>query len=130
VYTSWQYTGTHLGPYPAAHADEEEFLAPSGARVHVHGISIDVFVNGRIVDHSVFYDEAAIRAQLELKASQGKGRDTRSILRRAHDERVKDALESPILVQLYLKVSKSSKGPGGHTHSAHLPLCALSTACH
>ena len=109
VYTSWQYTGTHLGPYPAAHA-EDDALPPSGARVHVHGISIDVFVSGRIVDHSVFYDEAAIRAQLELKASQGKGRDTRSILRRAHAERVQAAQETPIQIQLYLKVTKSTSG--------------------
>lgn len=115
VYTSWQWTGTHLGPYPdaqytivegkAMYPEEPPMLEPSGARVHVHGISIDAFENGRIVDHSVFYDEAAIRAQLELKAGSGsRGRDTRSILRRAHDSR--SSREYPITVQLYLSVKK------------------------
>ena len=111
VYTSWQYTGTHLGPYPDANIfeDDEGYQAsvihPSGARVHCHGISIDVFENGRIVDHSVFYDEAAVRAQLVLKAgSDSRGRNTRAILRRAHDTRAQN--ESGITVQLYLSVRK------------------------
>ena len=46
----------------------------------------------------VFYDEAAIRAQLEIKASASRGRDTRSILRRVHDSRAPK--ESPINVQV------------------------------
>ena len=33
-------------------AEKMEEIAPSGARVHVHGISIDVFEGGKIVDHS------------------------------------------------------------------------------
>ena len=104
VYTSWQWVGTHLGPYPVRVYNESEQpsdIEPSGARVHTHGISIDIFSpGGKIVDHSVFYDEAAIRAQLELKATASRGRDTRSILRRVHDERAPK--ESPITVQVGL----------------------------
>lgn len=111
VYTSWQWTGTHLGPYPC---DNGEELSPSGARVHVHGISIDVFDrHTRIVDHSVFYDENAIRAQLEIKASASRGRDTRSIIRRAHNARKKLMQESSITVQLYLSVRKAQGGSSG-----------------
>ena len=47
-------------------------------------------------------------AQLELKATASKGRDTRSILRRAHDARAPK--ESPITVQLYLNVRKEGGG--------------------
>ena len=118
VYTSWQWAGTHLGPYTIGHRhvggaenedDDEVEMPPSCARVHTHGVSVDVFsAHGKIVDHSVFYDEAAIRAQLELKTTGSRGRDTRSIVRRALDNRASN--NSPITVQLYLTVRKQLGG--------------------
>lgn len=112
VFTSWQWAGTHLGPYTigAQNEDDDEVeMPPSGARVHTHGVSVDVFsAHGKIVDHSVFYDEAAIRAQLELKTTGSRGRDTRSIVRRALDNRASN--NSPIIVQLYLTVRRQLGG--------------------
>ena len=118
VFTSWQWAGTHLGPYTIGHPhvggaqnedDDEVEMPPSGARVHTHGVSVDVFsAHGKIVDHSVFYDEAAIRAQLELKTTGSRGRDTRSIVRRALDNRASN--NSPIIVQLYLTVRRQLGG--------------------
>ena len=124
VYTSWQWTGTHLGPYP----DDDGELAPSGARVHVHGISIDVFEGERIVDHSVFYDENAIRAQLEIKASASRGRDTRSIIRRAHNARKKLHQEESITVQLYLSVRKEHGGSSSGVSVGAMMRSVVSTA--
>lgn len=89
VFTSWQWTGTHLGPYPDGEGAE---LPASNAHVHVHGISIDVFEHGRIVDHSVFYDEAGIRAQLQSKAKA----PSTSLIHATQPN------ESPIAVRLFL----------------------------
>ena len=63
-------------------------------------------------------DENAIRAQLEIKAGRdAKGaRDTRSIIRRAHNARRKSQQAASITVQLYLSVRKvctSSLTPTG-----------------
>ena len=65
VFTSWQWTATHTGPYhmkmyDGSYAD----IQPTGNKVQVHGIAIDVCARGRIQDHSAFYDEAALRMQL------------------------------------------------------------------
>ena len=51
VYTSWQWTGTHRGPYHYK-TDQGEYrdLAPSGVRVHVQGIAVDVCRDGKIID--------------------------------------------------------------------------------
>ena len=62
VYTSWQWTGTHRGPYHYK-TDQGEYrdLAPSGVRVHVQGIAVDVCRDGKIIDHAAYYDEANLR---------------------------------------------------------------------
>ena len=110
VFTSCQFAGTHLGPYPdttiynTREGGGLQELAPSGTRVHVHGIAIDTIEDGLIIEHSMFYDEAQIRAQLEAGLIRSGARDTRSILRRAKDSRARN--DSPIIVQLYLNVGK------------------------
>ena len=65
VFTSWQWTGTHLGQYHYRTYDGEfRDIPPTGRRVHLTGLAVDVCKNGRIVDHSAYYDEAALRFQI------------------------------------------------------------------
>ena len=62
---SWQWSGTHLGPYHMVD-DNGNYtdLPASGQRVHVPGIAVDICRNGRIVDHAAYYDENSIRKQI------------------------------------------------------------------
>ena len=110
VYTSWQWIGTHLGPYLRDNG-EELALGRTRARArHLHRRLRSAYAHRRSL--SVFYDENAIRAQLEIKASAC-GDDTRSIIRRAHNARKKLMQESSITVQLYLSVRKAQGGSSG-----------------
>ena len=65
IVTSWQWSGTHLGPYHMVD-DNGNYtdLPASGQRVHVPGIAVDICRNGRIVDHAAYYDENSIRKQI------------------------------------------------------------------
>lgn len=65
VVTHWAWSGTHLGEYRATDFDGRPLvMPPTGARVHNAGVSIDVLKDGRILQHSAFYDEAELRAQI------------------------------------------------------------------
>eukprot|EP00966_Prymnesium_polylepis_P090324 2091706-Prymnesium_polylepis.1 len=57
VFTSWQWSATHSGPYLSKSFDGTYAdLPPTGQAVIVHGIAIDVCKRGQIVDHAAFYD--------------------------------------------------------------------------
>ena len=75
VFTSWQWTGTHLGQYHYRTYDGEfRDIPPTGRRVHLTGLAVDVCKNGRIVDHSAYYDEAALRFQITDAGGAAKDR--------------------------------------------------------
>lgn len=66
VFTSWQWTGTHTGPYASWQGSQiYSDIPPTGKVVHIHGVAIDMVQGGLITDHAAYYDEAALRAQLE-----------------------------------------------------------------
>jgi predicted ester cyclase len=67
VVTSWCWTATHTGPYTwhSGVQDGRRDLPPTGQRVVVHGIAVDICRDGKIVDHAAYYDHAAIVRQLQ-----------------------------------------------------------------
>ena len=58
-----------------------EDIPPSGMRVRVHGVAVDVCAdesNGlgkRVTDHAAYYDEASLRMQLTASSGEPRGRD-------------------------------------------------------
>lgn len=111
VFTSWQWLGTHLGPYIVKDYDGHFSTIPaSGNKVSMHGVAVDVCVETAvtrlIVDHAAYYDEASLRMQLTLAANDGD-----EIRQRVGDRRRLQLRTSPapngdsdVVVQLYLSV--------------------------
>ena len=110
VFTSWQWLGTHLGRYQSTRYDGTyEDLPPSGKRVHVHGIAVDVVGTEeagakRILDHAAFFDEAALRMQLTGMGNLHKGRDAIRARATAKAARREEATRGVSRVHLYLTV--------------------------
>ena len=87
VYTSWQWTGTHRGPYHyKTYEGEYRDLAPSGMRVHVQGIAVDVCRDGKIIDHAAYYDEANLRMQLQPSTGRSSVRMQTQLLLKVQEE--------------------------------------------
>ena len=87
VYTSWQWTGTHRGPYHyKTYEGEYRDLAPSGTRVHVQGIAVDVCREGKIIDHAAYYDEANLRMQLQPTTGRSSVRMHTQLLMKVQEE--------------------------------------------
>jgi steroid delta-isomerase-like uncharacterized protein len=58
VLTRWVLTGTHTGEYMG--------LAPTGRRVEVHGMSLDIIADGMIVEGFDGWDALGFRQQLGM----------------------------------------------------------------
>ena len=54
----WTLTGTHTGPYGE--------LPPTGKKVKFSGVEVSHIVNGKVVEHWVYYNQAAVFTQLGL----------------------------------------------------------------
>jgi len=67
VVTSWAWSGTHTGPLHFEVDGEFIDVPPTGRRVLIHGISVDVCENGLITDHAAYYDAGAIFRQIRQK---------------------------------------------------------------
>mmetsp|Transcript_7389 Transcript_7389/g.12446 ORF Transcript_7389/g.12446 Transcript_7389/m.12446 type:complete len:1256 (-) Transcript_7389:302-4069(-) len=73
VITSFQWNATHTGPYHTKLFDGSYGDLPaSGQRVRVHGVAIDTIRAQKIVSHAAYYDETALRMQLQNKPSNEK----------------------------------------------------------
>mmetsp|Transcript_15840 Transcript_15840/g.42610 ORF Transcript_15840/g.42610 Transcript_15840/m.42610 type:complete len:1194 (+) Transcript_15840:107-3688(+) len=76
VLTHWEWEGTHSGEYIGVDYDGTKLiLEPTQANVICSGVSIDGVRDGLIVRHMVFYDEAALRAQITKVSNAVLARD-------------------------------------------------------
>ena len=124
VYTSWQWLGTHLGPYHAKTYDGTYVdIAPSGTRVRCCGVAVDMCVteDGKklINDHAAYFDEASLRMQLMLPDERSHGRmgiRARAAARTsaAKTLRLSSEIGSGVRVQLYLTVHPPLYAAGLH----------------
>jgi len=64
VVTSWHWSATHEGPFHLEIDGEFRDVAPTGQRVLVHGVAVDVCSGGAIVDHAAYYDVSTIMRQI------------------------------------------------------------------
>jgi len=67
VVTSWSWSGTHTGPLHFEVDGDFVDIAPTGRRVHMTGVSVDLCANGVIADHANYYDAGAILRQVRQK---------------------------------------------------------------
>mmetsp|Transcript_2816 Transcript_2816/g.8244 ORF Transcript_2816/g.8244 Transcript_2816/m.8244 type:complete len:743 (-) Transcript_2816:2018-4246(-) len=67
VVTSWTWSGTHSGPLHFEVDGEFVDIAPTGRRVQMTGVSVDLCAAGAIVDHATYFDAGAILRQVRLK---------------------------------------------------------------
>ena len=87
VFTSWQWTGTHRGPYHYKAGDGDyRDIPPSGVPVMVQGIAVDVCKAGKIVDHAAYYDEANLRMQLQPVEGRKNIKLYTQLLMKVHEE--------------------------------------------
>ncbi|HEX6679952.1 MAG TPA: ester cyclase [Gaiellaceae bacterium] len=59
----WSFVATHTGPFQLPDGTE---LAPTGRRVELRGMELVVVRDGKIVVDNLYYDNAAVMAQLGL----------------------------------------------------------------
>jgi predicted ester cyclase len=59
----WSFVATHTGPFQLADGTE---LPPTGRRVELRGMELVVLRDGKIVVDNLYYDNAAVMAQLGL----------------------------------------------------------------
>lgn len=64
VVTSWAWSGTHDGPLHFELDGEFVDIAPTGRRVLIHGVSVDVCSGGLITDYAAYFDAGAITRQI------------------------------------------------------------------
>jgi predicted ester cyclase len=59
----WSFVATHTGPFQLPDGTE---LAPTGRRIELRGMELVVVRDGKIVVDNLYYDNAAVMAQLGL----------------------------------------------------------------
>jgi len=93
VVSNFSIRATHLGPYHAQLDGDFRDIPPTSHEVSLQGIAVDVCIEGKIIDHAAYYDEAALVRQLRTAATASGGLTVEDVEEDAAEAAVQSEME-------------------------------------